>query len=74
VSKDKIDALLEQLKHRPSTSTGMAASPCPDETQLAAYLDDTLPEADVKRIQAHLADCPLCRQVIIACAKLNSPP
>jgi predicted anti-sigma-YlaC factor YlaD len=36
------------------------AGPCPDALLLAAYIDGTATDAEVQRIDGHLAACPAC--------------
>jgi len=38
--------------------------------EIAAYLDDTLSEADCARVKAHLADCAACRDEIASVSRL----
>lgn len=38
--------------------------------EVAAYLDNTLPDAECVRVKAHLADCDACRQEIVSVSKL----
>lgn len=38
--------------------------------EVAAYLDNTLSDAECARVKAHLADCDACRQEIVTVSKL----
>jgi hypothetical protein len=38
--------------------------------EVAAYLDNTLSEAECARVKAHLADCDVCRKEIVSVSKL----
>jgi anti-sigma factor RsiW len=38
--------------------------------EIAAYLDETLSEADCARVKAHLADCAACREEVVAVSRL----
>jgi putative zinc finger protein len=38
--------------------------------EVAAYLDNTLSEAESARVKSHLADCDACRQEVVAVSKL----
>ena len=38
--------------------------------EVAAYLDNTLSDAECARVKAHLADCDSCRQEIVSVSKL----
>jgi len=44
----------------------------PDATELSAYLDGALAEADRARVEAHLAGCAECRSDVAAVAQLLS--
>ena len=48
----------------------MTDSPHLTSEQVAAYLDDTLPEAECARVKAHLADCSACRKEIVSVSSL----
>jgi hypothetical protein len=39
---------------------------CPDSELLAAYVDGGLPDAEVARLEAHVAGCAACRRVLAA--------
>ncbi|MEW6356152.1 MAG: zf-HC2 domain-containing protein [Planctomycetota bacterium] len=47
---------------------------CPTLTDLAAYMDGHTDEAETERIEAHLADCPECRKVVIEIRDLLAAP
>ena len=38
--------------------------------EIAAYLDNTLAEAECTRVKAHLADCDACRKEVVSVSKL----
>ena len=38
--------------------------------EIAAYVDDTLSEADCARVKSHLADCAACREEIVSVSRL----
>ena len=38
--------------------------------EIAAYLDDTLSEADCARVKTHLADCAACREEVVSVSRL----
>lgn len=40
-------------------------SGCPDPETLAAYIDDRLSAPDRAAVEAHLADCDACREVVV---------
>lgn len=42
----------------------------PDAREIAAYLDDRLPEAEKDRLQAHLAECEECREEMVELVEL----
>jgi len=39
------------------------SSPCPDETELAAYIDGRLAPRLRERVEAHLAECEECSEI-----------
>ena len=38
--------------------------------EVAAYVDNTLSDAECARVKAHLADCDTCRREIVSVARL----
>jgi hypothetical protein len=48
----------------------MTDSPHLTSEQVAAYLDDTLSEAECADVKAHLADCDACRREIVSVSRL----
>jgi len=48
----------------------MSTGPHLGSEQVAAYLDNTLSDADCARVKAHLADCGVCREEIVSVSKL----
>jgi len=45
--------------------------PCPSDTQLGAFLDGELPEAEAAAIEAHVATCERCAAEVAAYARLD---
>lgn len=43
-----------------ATGPRIRSASCPDEHQLAAYVDGTLDEAGIEPLESHLADCDAC--------------
>jgi Putative zinc-finger len=54
------DEDLTSLLSRAPTSLRRRTESCPDENQIAAYVDGTLEPADAERLELHLADCDAC--------------
>lgn len=48
----------------------MSTAPHLASEEVAAYLDNTLPEAECARVKSHLADCDVCREEIVSVSKL----
>ncbi len=48
----------------------MSTAPHLGSEEVAAYLDNTLSEAECARVKAHLADCDVCREEIVSVSKL----
>lgn len=48
----------------------MSTGPHLASEEVAAYLDNTLSDADCVRVKAHLADCEVCRAEIVSVSKL----
>lgn len=44
------------------------------ETTMAAYVDGSLPRAERRQADAHLADCSICREELVAVSGLVAPP
>jgi hypothetical protein len=44
--------------------TSGAASSCPDENLLAAYLEHSLSDQEKSRLESHVSDCASCREVL----------
>jgi Putative zinc-finger len=53
-------------------SLAAAAEVCPDAEVLAAYVDDGLSEAEVGRMEAHLATCVSCRALMARLSPIQS--
>lgn len=54
------DRKLQELLRRASSQTWEWAPACPDEHQIAAYADGTIPESAREDVELHLADCERC--------------
>jgi hypothetical protein len=48
----------------------MSTGPHLGSEEVAAYLDNTLSEAECARVKAHLADCDDCREEVVSVSKL----
>jgi hypothetical protein len=48
----------------------MSTAPHLASEEVAAYLDNTLSEAECARVKSHLADCDVCREEIVSVSKL----
>lgn len=48
----------------------MSSAPHLASEEVAAYLDNTLSEAECARVKSHLADCDVCREEIVSVSKL----
>jgi len=48
----------------------MSSAPHLTSEEVAAYLDNTLSEAECARVKPHLADCDVCREEIVSVSKL----
>lgn len=55
MNQDKLKTLLKQLEE-----TVERESDCPDDYQLASYIEGGLSERDHGDFEAHMADCPFC--------------
>ncbi|MGE0444639.1 MAG: CHAT domain-containing protein [Vicinamibacterales bacterium] len=58
------------LDDRLAASDGAGPS-CPDAESLAAFAEGTVGAEERRRIEAHLAECADCRQVLVATMELN---
>ncbi len=47
---------------------------CPDETQLAGYVDARLSESEKNRLESHLAECDFCLGQVAALLRLEGAP
>jgi len=63
-NRQQNDPMEQRLWERMSPATPAQAGPCPDPLLLAAYVDGTATDAEVQRIDAHLAACPACMAAI----------
>lgn len=50
----------------------MANKKCPDANLLAGYLDGGLLPEEKEVVVIHLLVCPSCRQVVVACVRLDA--
>lgn len=48
----------------------MSTGPHLGSEEVAAYLDNTLSDAECARVKAHLADCDVCRREVVSVSKL----
>jgi hypothetical protein len=48
----------------------MSTGPHLGSEEVAAYLDNTLSDAECARVKAHLADCDICRREVVSVSKL----
>jgi hypothetical protein len=48
----------------------MSSGPHLGSEEVAAYLDNTLSDAECARVKAHLADCDTCREEVVSVSKL----
>jgi hypothetical protein len=48
----------------------MSNGPHLGSEEVAAYLDNTLSDAECARVKAHLADCDVCREEVVSVSKL----
>ena len=37
---------------------------CPNEEDMACYIDRLLPEDEVRQVEEHLLGCPRCREIV----------
>ena len=59
------DAGERELWRRFARGASQGANPCPDELELAAYVDGLASEAERTSLEAHLARCPLCLEAVV---------
>lgn len=69
IEQDKLKALLKrpagQIERQPD---------CPDDYQLASYMEGGLSERDHSRFEAHLADCAFCMERVGALGRAGESP
>jgi|GEM_PF-6663247 len=53
----------------PAAPRDPVSNPCPDPEELARYMDGAVDETERDRIEAHLADCPDCREAAAVAAR-----
>jgi hypothetical protein len=66
------DRKLQDLFHRASTRTWEWAAGCPDEHEIAAYADGTIPESTRDEVEMHLADCERCTLLVGTLSRLET--
>lgn len=54
----------QQLWQRAAGSGRALSAACPDQLELASYLDGQLSDPQIESFEAHLADCRECRQAV----------
>jgi len=64
----------KKLWSRFSRSRSVPDAACPDETVLAAYLDDRVGEEERAAVERHLCDCDRCRTAVMeTCPAIGEP-
>src|SRR5688572_1331427 len=58
-----VDDITSRLRSAATGPRGRGSG-CPDEHEIAAYVDGTLPASSAPRLEAHLADCDSCIALI----------
>lgn len=43
---------------------------CPDDNDMACYIDGLLPEVEVKQMEKHLLGCDRCREIVLVSKKV----
>ena len=43
---------------------------CPDDNDMACYIDGLLPEAEVRHLDRHLLGCNRCREIVVVTKKV----
>jgi hypothetical protein len=56
------------------TGFGRKSWRCPNETQIAAYVDNQLALGQHQHLEAHLAECQFCRSQVTSLARLQDAP
>jgi hypothetical protein len=69
---DRHAVLRALLAGCPADSGAPPAGPCPDDNDVAAFLDGTLLPAARDRVEEHLSWCPACREVLLGAAALGA--
>ncbi|HEU4517560.1 MAG TPA: zf-HC2 domain-containing protein [Steroidobacteraceae bacterium] len=59
------------MLRRASSQTWEWAPACPDEHQIAAYADATIPESARENVELHLADCERCTLLVGTLSRLE---
>jgi predicted anti-sigma-YlaC factor YlaD len=59
-NREQHDPMEQRLWERMNRARPAQAGPCPDPLLLAVYVDGTATDAEVQRIDGHLAACPAC--------------
>jgi anti-sigma factor RsiW len=68
------DPMEQRLWERMNRARPAEAGPCPDPRLLAAYIDGTATDAEVQRIDGHLAACPACLATVGEIRSLLAAP
>lgn len=69
-----IENLITQAFQQKAGESQKAASSCPDDSLLAAYLSHTLKGPQKEKMQDHLSGCADCRSVAVCAYQSNSMP
>jgi anti-sigma factor RsiW len=43
---------------------------CPDDNDMACYIDGSLPDGEVKQLESHLLVCDRCRELVAVTKKV----
>lgn len=65
------DKKLRGLFHRPSSETWEWARTCPNEYEIAEYVDGTIGESTRDKLELHLADCERCTLLVGSLTRLE---
>ena len=65
------DKMLRELFHRASSQTWEWAPVCPDEYEIAEYVDGTIHQSARDELELHLADCERCTLLVGALTRLE---
>jgi anti-sigma factor RsiW len=73
-NREQHDPMDRRLWERMNRARPAQAGPCPDPLLLAAYVDGTATDAEVHRIDGHLAACPACLATVGEIRSLLAAP